>query len=79
MTFKKYVSDSVFSVIVKPNARKTGFLGFDEARSALLFSVAASPENNKANEELVKFLNKELGSCKIISGKTSKIKKIKIL
>lgn len=77
--FKQHLIGSVFSVIVKPNASKTEFLGFDEGRKALRFSVAAAPDNNKANEELLKFLKKELGPCKIISGKTSKYKRLRIV
>ncbi len=79
--FKKYISQDSksFLVIVKPNTSKTKFLGFDEERKALRFAIAAPPENNKANDELLRFLKKELGHCKIILGKTSRKKKITIL
>jgi len=78
-TFKKYIHGLTFSVSVKPNANKTEFLGFDETRCSLCFAIAASAEKNNANEELLKILKKELGVCKIISGKTNTRKKIKIL
>ncbi len=43
-------------VRVKPNSLKTEILGFKE--NLLLINIKASPENNKANIELVKFLSK---------------------
>ncbi len=63
-------------VIVKPNARKTEITG--KRGDAILVSVAAPPENNKANIELLKFLRKQYGPCEIVSGFASKKKLIKI-
>ncbi len=44
--------------------------------------IAATPEKNKANQELIKFLAKEFdikkNNIKILSGKTERIKLIKI-
>lgn len=55
----------------------TGYLG-----DTLKIKVKAPPENGKANQSIVKLLEKELeltkGSVKIVSGTTSAIKIIEI-
>lgn len=50
----------VFSVIAKPNSSKNEILGYDSERKAYKIAIAAPPEDNKANIELVKFLSKKL-------------------
>jgi uncharacterized protein (TIGR00251 family) len=59
-----------FKVLVKPNAKKTEILSEDPLKIA----IAAPPDKNKANLELVKFLSKKLGRVKIVSGHTSREK-----
>lgn len=53
------------------------------ADKTIKIAVAAPPEHNKANLELIKFLAKELGykknSINIISGKTERLKLVKIV
>ena len=61
-----------FKVIVKPNAKKTEILS--EENNTLKIAVAAPPEKNKANIELIKFLSKKFGPVKIVSGLSSKTK-----
>lgn len=64
-------------VLVKPNARKTEIL--EEKDNKLKIAVAAPAESGKANLELIKFLEKKFkGKAKIIRGKTSKRKIIKL-
>lgn len=65
-------------VIINPNAKKTRLLGYDSIKNAFKLDVAAPPDNNKANIEIIKFLYKLTGKrVKILSGKTSKLKLIK--
>jgi uncharacterized protein (TIGR00251 family) len=67
----------VIKVKVKPNAPKTKVISQNE--NELILAVAAPPENNKANIELIKFLSRHFKSkVKIIRGLTSKTKLIKI-
>ena len=62
-------------IIAKPNSRKTELKEFDEDRAAFRVDVAAPPENNKANIELVKYFSKLTGKrATILSGKTGKHK-----
>ncbi|MBR9702726.1 YggU family protein [Candidatus Woesearchaeota archaeon] len=73
-----YVKNNHLAIIVKPNASKTEFLGYDESREAVRISIAAPPDDGKANKELLKFLKKELGkNCELVSGKTSRKKLVR--
>ena len=48
---------------VSPNARKSEFAGWtadEKGRPVLLVKLAAPPVDGKANEELVRFLSKEV-------------------
>ncbi|MEZ5421465.1 MAG: DUF167 domain-containing protein [Pyrinomonadaceae bacterium] len=72
--------DSVeFKVRVIPRASRTEIVGLIEG--ALKVRLKAPPVDGAANEELVKFLSKKLGIAKgnveIISGQTSKIKRLR--
>jgi uncharacterized protein len=52
---------------VSPNARKSEFAGWtadEKGRPVLLVKLAAPPVDGKANEELARFLAKELGVSK---------------
>jgi len=55
-----YVKDGRLQVLVKPNAPKTSIVEWDESRGALRVFVAAVPNKDKANKELVKFFSKLL-------------------
>ena len=82
--FKRQLNDKgeiYFKIKVIPGAAKTE-LKEKMADGTIKISVAAPPERGKANQELIKFLAKEFEVGKeqiiIISGKTEKVKLIKI-
>ncbi len=66
---------------VSPNAGKTELLEI-MSDGVIKIAVAATPENNKANLELLKFLAEKLDvrkyQIKIISGASEKLKLIKV-
>jgi len=60
---------------VKPNAKKTEIIGWDESKNAFRMAVAAVPDKNKANLELIKFLSKLLkAKISIVKGSKSREK-----
>lgn len=76
------VDDGVtFKIKVQPGAPKNEIVGVQE--DALKIRINAAPVKGKANKALIDFLAENLGVKKseveIISGHTSKIKKIKVL
>jgi len=74
---EKKISSEEFLVKIKTNSKKPK-IEFDERNNQYLVHVKARPIDNKANEELVKVFKKlENMKVKIVSGHTSKIKKLK--
>lgn len=70
---------AVFAAHAKPSAKRTALLGYDDARQAFVFSVAAAPDGGKANAELLSYLRKEHGLvCTIISGQGARKKLVRI-
>lgn len=71
---------AIFYVRVVPRATKNEIAG--ELDGALKIRVAAPPVDGAANAELIKLLAKQFGVSKsdveIVSGETSKTKRIKI-
>lgn len=69
-----------FDIIAKPKSGADAILGVHDG--ALRVSVKAAPEKGKANASIIKFLSKSLGipqnSVSIISGATSRRKRVKI-
>lgn len=70
---------------VIPKSAKTEIVDIledTEHGKTIKIRVKAAPERGKANEELIKFLSKEIGissdKISIISGKTDRIKLIRI-
>jgi len=60
---------------VKTNQRSSKILAYDEATKTFKVAIAAKPENNKANEEVIKFFTRMLKRpVKIKTGFTSKEK-----
>jgi len=59
-------------VSVKPNSKRNEILSQDGDKMKV--AIAAPPDKNKANLELIKFLSKKMGRVKIISGFTSREK-----
>ena len=53
MEFKENIA-----IIVKPNSSKNELIGFDKDKNAYKVNIKASPENNKANIEIIKFFSK---------------------
>jgi uncharacterized protein (TIGR00251 family) len=79
MNLNDYVKNGKLHVRVKPSAPKTEILGYDDARNAVKIAVAAPPEDNKANLELLKFVRKQTGKrITLVSGKTSRDKVLEI-
>jgi uncharacterized protein (TIGR00251 family) len=66
----------IIEVHVKPNASKNDILS---KQGIWKVAIKAKAEDGKANQELIKFLEKELNKkVEIIRGKTSKKKILKI-
>jgi uncharacterized protein (TIGR00251 family) len=64
---------------VKPRARKTEILGYDEEGDYFVVSVSAPPVDGKANEEIENYFSKLLKrDVKIKSGKSSKKKLLQL-
>jgi hypothetical protein len=71
---------AIIHVKVIPNARKSEIEGWQG--ETLRVRLHAPPEKGKANDELISLLSKEYGvkksSIEILSGHTSRIKRVKI-
>lgn len=79
MGLDDFILDGILHVCVKPNAKKTEVVGFDPERKAVVIRVAAVPDKDKANKELVRFLSKELGKKVMIKrGHHSRLKVLEI-
>jgi uncharacterized protein len=70
---------------VAPNARQSAFAGWtadEKGRPVLLVKLAAPPVDGKANEELVRFLSKELdvpkGSITLLRGAGGRQKMVEL-
>lgn len=78
MDLSTYMQNNTLKIIAKPNSSKTEILGYDENRQALRIAIAAVPDKDKANTELLKFLKKQTGrKCEIISGAKSREKVVR--
>ncbi len=79
MNISRFVTNGRLSIIAKPNSKKTEVLGYDDERKAIRIAIAAPPEDNKANKEIVRFVSKELKRKVLIErGLTSKEKLLRI-
>ncbi|MBI5880929.1 DUF167 domain-containing protein [archaeon] len=80
MSIKDYIKSGTLSVHAKPNSPKTEVIGWDESKKSLKIAVAAVPDKDRANIELLKFLKKETGmKPELISGHKSRDKKIRFV
>ena len=71
--FEELKQKKVFEIRVKVNSSKNEMT----SNGNYTLSVKAGPENNKANIEIIKFLEKNTGmKARILKGKTSKNKTI---
>ena len=77
---KKHTYNISFLVKITPNSPKNEIIGREN--DTLKIKIKAPREKGKANKTLISFLSKTFktnkSNIKIISGKTSKIKKILI-
>ena len=68
-----------FTVNVKPNSSKNEIVDFDKENKILTVRIAAPPEKDKANKELIKFLSKKFKKrVKIVKGLKSRKKIISL-
>ncbi len=75
MDITQYLRNSHLSIIVKPNAKETKIIGWDDDKQALRVEVAAPPEDNKANIDIIKFFTRLLKKkVRIAKGRKSKSK-----
>ena len=80
MDISQYIKNNTLKVIVKPNSPKTEVMAWDDSKQALRISVAAVPDKDKANTELLKFLKKQTGKrCSIKTGAKSREKVVGFL
>lgn len=76
---KQHIVNGGIFLLVRPNAPRTEIVGYDESRGALKVAVAAPPEDNKANKEVVRFFTKLLKKkVSITRGLSSRKKQLKI-
>ncbi len=76
---RQLILNGVILILVRPNAPRTEIVGYDESRGALKVAVAAPPEDNKANKEVVRFFTKLLKKKVFIThGLASRKKQLKI-
>lgn len=70
----------MLKIKVTPNAKQNAIVGFQG--DILKIKLHATPEKGKANELLIEFLSKELripkSNIRILSGHTSRLKKVEI-
>ena len=79
MDIRKHIINNRIHIIVKPNAKKTEITSWDDEKKALRISVAAVPDKNKANKELIKYLSKLLkAKIMLVSGAKSRLKVLEI-
>jgi len=68
-----------FKVHVKPNSSKNEIVNFDKDNNLLVVKIAAVPDKDKANKELIKFLSKKLKKkVNILKGLKSREKLISL-
>ena len=64
-------------IIVNPKKKKTRIIG--EKNKVLIVDVKAKPENNEANNEIIRFFSKKFNKqVKIVKGLKTKKKTLKI-
>jgi uncharacterized protein (TIGR00251 family) len=75
--------DILLDIEVQPESKRSGITGFNKWRDRLSVAVTAPAKDGKANIALIHVLSKtfelEKSSIEIISGHTSRMKRIKIM
>jgi len=73
----------LIDIEVHPESKRVGITGFNQWRNRLSVSVSAQTKDGKANRALIHVLSKifdlEKSSIEIVSGHTSRMKKVKIM
>lgn len=68
------------TILVRPRAAKNEIIGWDDARQAMRVNIAAPPENNRANMEVIKFFSKLVGKrVAIVRGMTGREKVLRVV
>lgn len=71
---------AIIQIKVTPNASKNQIV--DRKEGVLYLRIKGVPEKGRVNEELIKFLSKELdipkSSIEMVSGHTARLKRLKI-
>lgn len=79
MDIQQYIIQNKLRILVKPNAKKTEILGYDHEKNIVKIALAAPPEENKANKELLKFVSRILKKkVHFVTGLRSKEKVLEI-
>ena len=73
----------IIDIEVQPESKRTGITGFNDWRNRLSISVSAQAKEGKANQAVMHVLSKKFeldkSAIEIVSGHTSRMKKIKIV
>jgi len=73
----------LIDIEVQPESKRSGITGFNDWRNRLSVSVSAQAKDGKANQAVMHVLSKifelDKSAIEIVSGHTSRMKKIKII
>ena len=73
----------LIDIEVQPESKKSGITGFNDWRNRLSISVSAQAKDGKANQAVMHVLSKifelDKSAIEIVSGHTSRMKKIKLI
>jgi hypothetical protein len=73
----------LIDIEVQPESKRSGITGFNKWRNRLSIAVTAQAKDGKANQAVMYVLSKifelEKSSIEIVSGHTSRMKKVKII
>ncbi|MDP2750912.1 MAG: DUF167 domain-containing protein [Nanoarchaeota archaeon] len=76
---KKYLQNNRLTIHVKPNSSSNEIISYDENKKALKVNIAAAPDKDKANKEVIKFFSKILKKkVRIAAGLRSREKIIEL-
>lgn len=67
------------AAFIKTGKERTVLKGYDQAREAFVFEVAARPVDGKANKELLAHLKEAYGlECDVVAGATGRKKLLRL-
>lgn len=76
---KSFISGDIIEIYAKPNSSKSELI-FDDENNRFNAFLHSIPDDNRANDELVKLFKKQLKlRVELISGFKSRNKKVKVL